>query len=128
MTRRAAPGPLTAAFIGLLLTTLPATAIEGRYTVEGSNPGRSEATYRGLAEIRRTGDTYSIVWQIGQARQIGTGILTGSVLSVVFRTVEGQGGGVASFETADGAVTSGRWAVTGGTATGTERWTLQPRL
>ncbi|WP_430911213.1 hypothetical protein [Methylobacterium sp. sgz302541] len=109
-----------------LLAAAPAAAIEGRYAVEGSNPGRSDVTYRGLAAIRKSGDTYSIVWQIGSGRQIGTGILTGSVLSVVFRSIDGKGGGVASFETADGAVTSGRWAVTGGTATGTERWTVQP--
>lgn len=115
-----------AASAGLLLAALPAAAIEGRYAVEGSNPGQSGVTYRGDAAIRKSGETYSIVWQIGQGRQIGTGILTGSVLSVVFRSVGGQGGGVASFETADDAVTSGRWAVTGGTATGTERWTIQP--
>lgn len=125
MSRRGA-SLRSATVAALLLAALPAAAIEGRYAVEGGNPGRTDVTYKGVAEIRKSGDTYSIVWQIGAARQIGTGILTGSVLSVVFRAVEGQGGGVASFETVDGAVTSGRWAVTGGTATGTERWTIQP--
>ena len=43
-----------------LLAVAPAAAIEGRYAVEGSNPGRSDVTYRGLAAIRKSGDTYSI--------------------------------------------------------------------
>ena len=105
---------------------LPASAIEGRYRVEGSNPGKPEATYRGRAEIRKSGETYSIVWEIGRSRQIGTGLLTGDVLSIVFRSVEGAGGGVASFAVRDGAVAGGAWAATGATVAGTEHWTIEP--
>ena len=104
------------------LAALPsAHALEGRYRIEGTNPGQTQ-TYRGEAVVRRTGETYSLVWQIGTSRQIGTGLLTGTVLSVVFQGVGGQGGGVASFETAGDRIVGGRWTLLGGQAAGIERW------
>ncbi|WP_336492282.1 hypothetical protein [Methylobacterium nigriterrae] len=105
----------------LLLWTSPSGAVEGRYRVEGENPGQSQ-TYRGEALVRRTGETYSVIWQIGSGRQVGTGILTGSVLSVVFQAVGSTGGGIASFEVVDGKVGTGRWSPIGGRNTGSERW------
>lgn len=113
------------ALLGFLVTGLPAQALEGRYRVEGQNPGQSQ-TYRGEAIVKRTGETYSLVWQIGAGRQIGTGLLTGSVLSVVFQAAGGQGGGVASFETTGDRIVGGRWTVIGGQVAGTERWTREP--
>lgn len=110
----------------LLVAGLPAQALEGRYRVEGQNPGQAAQTYRGEAVVKRTGETYSLVWQIGAGRQIGTGLLTGSVLSVVFQSVGSQGGGVASFETANDRIVGGRWTLIGGQTTGTERWTREP--
>lgn len=108
----------------LVATILPAAAIEGRYKIEGRNPGQSQI-YRGEAAVKKSGDTFSIVWQIGSARQIGTGILTGSVLSVVFQAAGTPGsGGVASFQVIDNKVTAGQWAVTGGQTIGTEQWTF----
>ena len=116
------------ALAALIASALPALAIEGRYKVEGRNPGQPQ-TYRGEAVIRKSGDTYSIVWQIGSGRQIGTGILTGSVLSVVFQAAAAPGsGGVASFQVVDDKVAAGRWAVTGGQAVGTETWSLETGL
>ncbi|KAB1069276.1 hypothetical protein [Methylobacterium planeticum] len=113
------------ALIALAASALPALAIEGRYKVEGQNPGQPQI-YRGEAVIKKTGETYSVVWQIGSGRQIGTGILSGSVLSVVFQAANAPGsGGVASFEIADNKVTGGKWAVTGGQTAGTEKWTLE---
>ena len=103
----------------------PTIAIEGRYKVEGQNPGQPQI-YRGEAIIKKSGDTYSIVWQIGSGRQIGTGILTGSVLSVVFQAAgASNSGGVASFQVTDNKVATGQWAVTGGKAIGTEKWSLE---
>jgi hypothetical protein len=111
--------------LSLAVSCLPVHALEGRYKVEGQNPGQSQ-TYRGEAVVKRTGETYSLVWQIGSGRQIGTGLLTGSVLSVVFQSVGSQGGGVASFETSGDRIVGGRWTVVGGQATGIERWTREP--
>ncbi|MCJ2075533.1 hypothetical protein MKK68_07655 [Methylobacterium sp. E-016] len=105
--------------------TLPAHAIEGRYKVEGQNPGQPQL-YKGEAMIKRTGDTYSVVWQIGSGRQVGTGILTGTVLSVVFQAAGSPGsGGVASFQIIDDKVATGKWAVTGGQTVGSEKWSLE---
>ena len=73
------------ALAAMAATSCPAAAIEGRYKIEGRNPGQSQV-YRGEAAVKKLGDTYSIVWQIGSARQIGTGILTGSVLSATAAT------------------------------------------
>lgn len=113
------------ALAAMAATSCPATAIEGRYKIEGRNPGQSQV-YRGEAAVKKLGDTYSIVWQIGSARQIGTGILTGSVLSVVFQAAGAPGsGGVASFQVRGDKVTSGQWAVTGGQTVGTEQWAFE---
>ncbi|GJD32345.1 hypothetical protein PMNALOAF_3614 [Methylobacterium adhaesivum] len=109
----------------LIATSLPAVAIEGRYKIEGRNPGQTQV-YRGEAAVKKSGETYSIVWQIGSGRQIGTGILTGSVLSVVFQAAGAPGsGGVASFQVNDHKITSGQWALTGGQTVGTEQWTFE---
>jgi hypothetical protein len=116
---------LLAGILAAAASAFPAQALEGRYKVEGQNPGQSQA-YRGEAVVKRTGETYSLVWQIGSGRQVGTGILTGSVLSVVFQSVGSQGSGVASFETSGDRIVGGRWTVIGGQATGTERWTREP--
>ena len=113
------------ALAALIATSLPATALEGRYRIEGRNPGQTQV-YRGEAAVKKSGETYSIVWQIGPGRQIGTGILTGSVLSVVFQAAGAPGaGGVASFQVKDDKITAGQWAVTGGQTVGTEQWTFE---
>ncbi|TXM64604.1 hypothetical protein [Methylobacterium sp. WL120] len=104
---------------------IPAHAIEGRYKVEGQNPGQTQL-YKGEAMIKKTGDTYSVIWQIGSGRQVGTGILTGAVLSVIFQATGAPGsGGVASFQVIDDKVTAGKWAVTGGQTVGSEKWSLE---
>ena len=58
-----------------------AESIEGMYRVEGNGPGADQA-YRGRAQVKKTGATYTIVWQIGEGGHVGTGILTSDVLSV----------------------------------------------
>lgn len=114
--------PLGAPLLGIILLAAPASAIEGRYRVEGSNPG-STAVYRGEAFVRRTGETYTIGWQIGSARQAGTGVRTGDVLSVVYQTVGTNSFGVASFTIVGDRLKDGTWTTFGAQRTGTERWT-----
>ena len=104
------------------LLTAPALAIEGRYRVDGTNPG-GDASYRGEAFVKRTGDTYAVGWQIGAARQAGTGLRTGDVLAVVYQTVGTASFGVASFTIVGERVRDGVWTTFGGTRVGTERWT-----
>ena len=112
---------LIVAGMALALAT-PALAVEGRYRVEGTNPG-SPATYQGEAVVKRTGDTYTVGWQIGSSRQVGTAIRTGDVLSVVFQTVGTNGFGVASFAIVGDRVRDGTWTTLGAQRAGTERWT-----
>ncbi len=108
----------------VLITTLGAQAIEGRYRVAGQLPGSGE--YTGQAQLRRTGQTYSVVWQIGASRHVGTGLLTGNVLSVIFQPLEPNvPPGVAAFTVSDGRVVEGTWAGIGTRISGTERWTFE---
>lgn len=46
---------------------------EGTYSVEGTSPG-SGSTYSGSVNVERTGDTYQVVWNIGDAVHIGSGL------------------------------------------------------
>ncbi len=104
------------------LLAAPALAIEGRYRIEGTNPG-SAAVYRGEAVVKRTGETYTVGWQIGAARQVGTGVRTGDVLSIVYQTVGTTSFGVASFGIAGERVNGGAWTTLGAQRTGVEHWT-----
>ena len=99
-----------------------AESIEGMYRVEGTAPGADEA-YRGKAQVKKTGATYTIVWQIGEGGHVGTGILTSDVLSIFFQPLDRRGApGVASFRVIEGKITGGTWSVLGGNAVGDERW------
>ena len=106
----------------LCLLAAPVLAIEGRYRVEGTNPG-SDAPYRGEAFVKRTGDTYAVGWQVGAVRQAGTGLRTGDVLAVVYQTVGTASFGVASFTIVGERVRDGVWTSFAGQRVGTERWT-----
>jgi hypothetical protein len=109
--------------IAALGVSTAALAIDGVYHVEGHGPGSSD-TYKGEAQIKKTGDTYSIVWRVGQTRHLGTGIRTDNVLSVFFQPLErGAGAGLASFRVVDDKITEGTWTVLGSKSVGIERWT-----
>ena len=67
---------MLAALAVIILFLLPATAMagpEGTYFVEGTNPGGG-GTYRGTATVRRNGQTYEVVWDVGGVRYVGTGL------------------------------------------------------
>ncbi len=110
------------AFGAALTIGAAAEGIDGLYRVEGHSPGSSE-TYKGQAQIKKTGDTYTVVWRIGESGHVGTGILTGNVLSVFFQPLDRRAApGIASFHVEDDKVTEGTWTVLGGNAVGVERW------
>ena len=106
------------------LAASPAAAIEGRYRIEGTNPGNA-AAYKGEALIKKAGASYSIVWQTGGTQQVGTGLLSGDVLAIAFRGVGSTQAGVASFRVENGRVTGGEWTMIGAQVNGTERWTAE---
>ena len=122
------PLPWFVAASAALTLGAAAEGIDGLYRVEGHSPGSSEV-YKGEAQIKKTGDTYTVVWRIGQSGHVGTGILTGNVLSIFFQPLDRRGApGIASFRVSDDKVTEGTWTVLGGNSVGVERWTLDPGL
>jgi hypothetical protein len=105
-----------------------AHAIEGIYRVEGHAP-RSSDVYKGEAQIKKTGDTYTVVWRIGSSGHIGTGILMDNVLSVFFQPLDrGAAAGVACFRIIDDKIAQGTWTMLGGKEVGEENWTLDRGL
>jgi hypothetical protein len=79
------------------------TDIAGKYTCEGTNP--QGQTYKGTVEITKVGDTYKLVWAIGNAETWdGVGILEGDVLAVSFAS------GVVVYKVEKGKMT-GKWTV-----------------
>ncbi|MFN3892908.1 MAG: hypothetical protein ACK4MV_21130 [Beijerinckiaceae bacterium] len=116
-----------AGFIGLSLAlAAPASAIEGWYLVEGKNPGQPQS-YKGEAQIKQTGRTYTIVWKIGEGAQIGTGILIDNVLSVVFTAPGPNRPGLAVFVVADDKIASGVWTSLGSQTVAEETWSPADR-
>lgn len=103
-----------------------ASAIEGYYTVEGQNPGQP-GVYKGEAQIKQTGRTYTIVWRIGQTQQIGTGILMDNVLSIVFTPVGPARPGVAVYHVSGDKVASGIWTSLGSQIVAEEIWKAADR-
>jgi hypothetical protein len=99
-----------------------AHAIDGVYRVEGHSPGSAEV-YKGEAQIKKTGDTYTVIWRIGESGHVGTGILTDNVLSIFFQPLDRRASaGIASFHVIDDKVVDGTWTILGGKAVGEERW------
>ena len=109
-----------------LSTATPAMAIEGRYRIEGRIT--AEKRYAGEAIVRRSGEVYAIAWQTSAGRHVGTALLEGNVLSIVFRDQSGrETPGVGSFVVEGSQIVRGRWATLGTNQTGTEAWTLIER-
>ena len=105
-----------------------AESIEGLYRVEGNGPGPDQA-YTGEAQVKKTGDTYTVVWRIGESGHVGTGILTADVLSIFFQPLDRRGApGVASFRVIEGKISGGSWTVLGGKVVGQERWVADKGL
>ncbi|MEM8628661.1 MAG: hypothetical protein AAGF04_01090 [Chlamydiota bacterium] len=85
--------------------------IEGSYLLVGKSK-RSASSYRGIVEINRVGDNYSLIWKIGTSTtQAGIGIFQGDILSVAFYDLnDPEFTGVASFRLTDEGNFEGPWA------------------
>lgn len=90
----------------------------GRYLVSGTNPGDG-SPYSGTVQVARTGDTYQVVWAIGNERYVGTGIGNHEGLAVSYRS--GNATGLALYGAEDGNW-QGVWAYAGSRQLGTEVW------
>lgn len=105
----------------LLNVTVAFAGPDGKYDVEGTNPG-SDKTYTGTVSVDRTGDTFRVVWVIEGTRYVGTGIGDKDFLAVSYRT--GDNTGLALYAATDDGW-KGIWTYANGTKIGTETWTEQ---
>lgn len=103
-----------------LIGSAPAGAkdIDGVYVVDGRDVGRE--TYKGVAEIRRSGPTYQMVWQIGPTAFVGTGLYAQGVLSVAFRDMQGRVLGLGVYSLQDDKTLAGLFTFVGSNRTGSE--------
>ena len=90
--------------------------IAGSYSLVGRNVNGS--SYRGRVAVSQTGETFRVVWRVGSQTFVGTGILTGDVLSVAYN------GGLAVYRFSPAGI-KGRWATTNARRISTEDWTRQ---
>jgi hypothetical protein len=82
----------------------------GIYTLEGTNPG-GQGKYTGDVAVVKTGETYKVVWHVGGATYVGTGIGDKDFIAVSYKS--GDDSGVALYgREADGSW-SGVWAYAG---------------
>ena len=109
---------MTAAALLLSVTAAFAADPVGTYRVEGTNPGGG-SSYRGTVTVERNGETYRVVWVIGNTRFVGTGIGTRDFISVSYRS--GDQTGLALYGE-DGGNWNGVWAFANGRALGSEVW------
>jgi hypothetical protein len=105
----------------LLLGSSIAFAAEptGSYKIVGQLDG---VEYSGTVSVKKTGETYNVVWVVAGQKYVGTGIGNKESLAVSYRS--GNDTGLAIFE-ADGGNWDGQWAYTGGQKVGTEVWKRQ---
>jgi hypothetical protein len=91
----------------------------GHFSVAGANPG-GEGKYSGDVTVTKTGDTFKVVWHVGDDTYIGTGIGSKDFIAVSYKS--GNDTGLALYaEQGDGSW-SGFWTYAGGTKIGTELW------
>ena len=107
-----------AAFVLATATAAFAADPVGRYRVEGTNPGNGTA-YSGTVTVEKTGETYRVVWTVGNARYVGTGIGDRNFIAVSYRSDDSTGLVLYGAEDDDW---KGVWTYAGGRRIGTERW------
>ena len=62
-----------AALAWMIATTVAWAGPEGTFDVVGKNPD-DNGQYEGTVTVKRTGDTYSVVWDVAGTRFVGIGI------------------------------------------------------
>jgi hypothetical protein len=92
----------------------------GTYEVQGTSPDGS--TYSGTATVTQTGQTYKVIWQIGDEKYDGTAIGNKDFLAISYTS--GSNSGLALYGE-DGGNWKGVWTYAGGTKMGSEMWKRQ---
>ncbi|GGK47196.1 hypothetical protein [Salinarimonas ramus] len=127
LARHVTAGGAAAFALSVALVAAPVAAqdLGGTYAVRGTNPG-GQGEYRGEVAIVPAGEAWQVAWTIGGARHVGTAILTGDTLSVVYQP-EGELPGIAVYELQPDGSLEGTWTGLGGNALGTEEWVPRGR-
>jgi hypothetical protein len=110
---------LSAAALAASITAASAQ-FTGQYRVEGENPDGS--TYRGTAQVEKTGDSWRVTWNIGGDRFVGTGIGSDEAIAIGYRS--GSNTGIALLGK-EGDRYFVVWTYLGGRKLGTEKWARQ---
>jgi hypothetical protein len=107
--------------IALAAMTVSAWAAspEGTWTVAGTNPD-GQSSYAGIVTVTRTGETYQVVWRIGDDTYRGTGVLVDGRFGVAYDA--GGQASIALYAERSAGEWSGRWALGSDTKSGTETW------
>jgi hypothetical protein len=100
--------------------------ITGSYSITGENPGGGGA-YRGEVVVKRTDDTYQVLWRLGPQEHVGTGIFRDGQFSVVYQP-RGEPAGIAVYIVSASGTLNGLWTGLGGQFLGIETWTRKDRL
>jgi hypothetical protein len=80
----------------------------GRYDCEGTNPGK-DTGYKCTVVVERTGDTYSVKWNVGDKEFIAVSYSSGNQTGLALYAPEGDNW-------------QGVWTYAGGRRIGAERW------
>ena len=102
------------------LQAAPTDSHEGTFSCLGQLPA-GKGQYRGMVEISPTGETYTVLWRIGAATYIGTGIFENGVFAVAYLTKDRTWFGLALFKK-QGTKWIGHWTEGGSKTVGTEVW------
>lgn len=112
----------TLIFAGLCLVATNANALDGSYTVQGTNLDGSR--YAGTAEITLTSQTTcKIVWTTGATSSNGICMRYGNAFSAAYTLNDSIG--LVIYRIEDNGVLEGRWTITGLEGSGSE--TLTPK-
>lgn len=127
---------ITITITTLITLTLSALAgPEGTYTVRGTNPG-GQGEYSGTVSVRQTGQTYSVIWNVGGVKYTGTGLgaensrgystmgpASSSDSSIAISYISDGTFGLAYYVEQDDGTWRGIWTYGGSDKIGTEIWT-----
>jgi hypothetical protein len=111
-----------------VLGLVPSPALagpEGTYDMTGANAG-DNSPYKGVVEVRKTGQTYAVTWRFGADETHGVGTVAATSERTFAVSYDAENGhGIALYELQGDGSWSGTWSAMGGETLGTEIWRPQ---
>ncbi len=119
----------------ITLTISAVAGPEGTYAVRGTNPG-GQGEYSGSVSVYQTGQTYSVIWNVGGVKYTGTGLgaedskgystmgpASTSDSSIAISYISDGSFGLAYYVEQEDGTWRGIWTYGGSNKIGTEVWT-----